>query len=115
MGAIKRFLKKYFSIEPTIVNPFNRQSYGAKFTLKNRDEKREDKIIEIISKQLNIKTSDIYLESNLKEDLGFDSLDCIELAMTLEEEFCREIADEDVENVVTVKDICALIEISERK
>ncbi|MCK9544223.1 MAG: acyl carrier protein [Novosphingobium sp.] len=47
---------------------------------------------------------------NLKNDLSFDSLDCVELTMLLEEKFNIEIDDEDAEKVETVKDVYALVE-----
>jgi len=115
MGAIKRFLKKYFSIEPTIVNPFNRKSVGFKLTLKNRDEQREVKINEIISSAGTVYIKDIVPEANLQEDLGFDSLDCVELTMSLEEEYTVEISDEDAGGCRTVRDVYALVNKYMRK
>ena len=48
---------------------------------------------------------DVKEESNFINDLGFDSLDLIELTMTLEEEFGIEIPDKDVEGLSTVASV----------
>jgi acyl carrier protein len=47
----------------------------------------------------------IKLESRLKEDLGLDSIDAIQVVMVLEREFNFEIPDDDVERINTVADI----------
>jgi acyl carrier protein len=49
-------------------------------------------------------------DSKIADDLGADSLDMIELVMSLEEEFDIEISDEEAEKVETVKDAVALID-----
>lgn len=62
------------------------------------------KVQRIISDQLNISISQIYLHSNLKRDLGMDSLDVFETAMAIEEEFAIEIPDEYIERIKIVED-----------
>ena len=47
--------------------------------------------------------------SSFLDDLGADSLDIVEFIMALEEEFGLEIPDEDVEKIVTVKDVVEYI------
>ncbi|MFR4351331.1 MAG: acyl carrier protein [Roseburia sp.] len=64
-----------------------------------------EKMRPIIAEQLNVEESAIKEESNFKEDLGADSLDLFELVMALEEEFGVEIPSEDLESIVTVKDV----------
>ena len=64
-----------------------------------------EKMLPIIAEQLNVEESEIKLESNFKDDLGADSLDLFELVMALEEEFDVEIPSEDIESIVTVKDV----------
>ena len=59
---------------------------------------------------LNIDGDDIQLESTLKEDLGIDSLDAVELSLDLDTEFDVEISDEELASLKTVKDIVELIE-----
>ena len=65
----------------------------------------EDKVRKIIADTLSKSESEIKLESSLTEDLGADSLEIVELAMAMEEEFSIEIPDEDIEKISTVKDI----------
>lgn len=64
-----------------------------------------DKILDIISRQLSIPVKKINTSSNLEKDLRADSLDLIELTMTLEEQFDVEISDDDVYKMKTVQDI----------
>lgn len=63
------------------------------------------KLIEIIAEQLGVDESTIDDDSNLVNDLGADSLDTLELVMTLEEEFKVEISDSEAEKLETVADI----------
>lgn len=65
----------------------------------------EDKVRKIIADTLSKTEAEIKLESSLTEDLGADSLEIVELAMAMEEEFSIEIPDEDIEKISTVKDI----------
>lgn len=64
-----------------------------------------EKVKEIIVDTLGCDEEAVVLTATLKEDLGADSLDAVELNMALEEEFCLTIPDEDLINFVTVKDI----------
>jgi acyl carrier protein len=64
----------------------------------------EDKLKEIISKQLGVSSSEIVPDASFVEDLGADSLDTVELVMAFEEAFGIEIPDEDAEKIVKVKD-----------
>ena len=70
----------------------------------------EDKVKQIISEQLGVKTEEIKNESHFIEDLGADSLDTVELVMSLEEEFGIEIPDEDAEKLTTVGEAIKYIE-----
>ena len=65
---------------------------------------------EILAKQLNISKDKIKPESRLLEDLNADSLDFVELLMTLEDEFGISISDEDAKNLKTIDDVCKYIE-----
>jgi len=60
---------------------------------------------EIISKQLNISEDKIDHHTNFAEDLGADSLDCVELIMEIEDQYAISITDDDAENMLTVKDV----------
>ena len=62
----------------------------------------DEKIEEIISKQLGVNASEVVPEARFVEDLGADSLDTVELVMAFEEAFSIEIPDEDAEKIVTV-------------
>jgi acyl carrier protein len=64
----------------------------------------EDKVKEIISKQLGVDQAEVTAEASFVEDLGADSLDTVELVMAFEEAFNIEIPDEDAEKIAKVKD-----------
>lgn len=64
----------------------------------------EEKVKEIISKQLGVSASEVTPEASFVEDLGADSLDTVELVMAFEEEFKIEIPDEDAEKIQKVQD-----------
>ncbi len=67
-------------------------------------------IEKILAEQLGISEDAIKDESNFMEDLGADSLDIVELVMSIEEEFDIEITDEEAETIKTVKDLKEHIE-----
>ena len=64
----------------------------------------EPKIKSFIADQLGVGEDEIKPESSFIDDLGADSLDIVELVMTIEEEFAVEIPDEEAENIKTVGD-----------
>lgn len=64
----------------------------------------EEKVKEIIAKQLGVNATEVIPEASFVEDLGADSLDTVELVMAFEEAFGIEIPDEDAEKIVKVKD-----------
>lgn len=69
-----------------------------------------EKVKEILCEQLDVEEEKVTLEASLTDDLGADSLDLVDLVMSLEEEFDVEFPDEDVENVKTVGDIVKYVE-----
>lgn len=69
----------------------------------------EEKVKEIISKQLGVSSSEVVPEASFVEDLGADSLDTVELVMAFEEAFGIDIPDEDAEKIAKVKDAIAYI------
>ena len=71
-----------------------------------------DKVIELISKQLNRPADEITNDKEIVKDLGADSLDVVEMLMSLEEEFNIPVPEEDAVNIKTVGDIIKLIEES---
>ena len=64
----------------------------------------EDKVKKIIAEKLSVEMSEIVPEASFVDDLGADSLDLVELIMSMEEEFDIDISDEDAEKITTVKD-----------
>mgnify|MGYP001111180467 FL=1 len=64
----------------------------------------EDRMKEIIAKELDVAVGQLTPEAKFIEDLGADSLDTVELVMAREEEFDVEIPDEDAEKLRTVGD-----------
>lgn len=68
-----------------------------------------DKVFEVVrdnvAEQLGIEIDKIEIDSTFIDDLGADSLDIVELIMSLEEEFDMEIPDEDAEKIVSIKDV----------
>ncbi len=69
-----------------------------------------EKVKEILIDQLDAEDEKVTLEASIVDDLGADSLDLVDLVMSLEEEFDVEIPDEQVENIKTVGDIVKYIE-----
>ena len=68
-----------------------------------------EKVKTVIVEQLGIDEASVRMDSSFLDDLGADSLDIVEFIMALEEEFGIEIPDEDVEKIVTVKDVVEYI------
>ena len=64
-----------------------------------------EQVKKILCDQLDLDEEQVTEESEVIDDLGADSLDIVDLVMTLEEEFDTEIPDEDIENLRTVGDI----------
>ena len=69
-----------------------------------------EKVSEIIVDQLECDKDEVTMEASITEDLGADSLDVVDLVMSIEESFDIEIPDEDVEGIKTVGDIVKYIE-----
>lgn len=63
-----------------------------------------DKVKKIIADKLSVDIEEVVPEASFVDDLGADSLDLVELIMTMEEEFDIDIPDEDAEKMVTVQD-----------
>ena len=74
-----------------------------------------ERVQKIIAEQLGVEESEIKPETSFVDDLNADSLDLVELIMSLEEEFSAEgrtveISDEDAEKILTVKDAVSYID-----
>lgn len=73
-------------------------------------EKIKEKVTEIIANQLSVPADKIKENTNIAEELGADSLDLVEILMSLEDEFGISIPDEAIPNIKTIGDIVAFIE-----
>ena len=69
----------------------------------------KERVIEVVSKNLDVDKSRITEDANFVEDLGADSLDQVELVMAFEEEFGVEIPDEAAEKIRTISDAVSFI------
>jgi acyl carrier protein len=63
-----------------------------------------DRLKKIIVDQLGVDESEVVPNASFVEDLNADSLDLVELIMSLEEEFKLQISDEDAEKITTVQE-----------
>ncbi len=69
-----------------------------------------EKVQNLLSEQLNVEKEKITTNARVVEDLGADSLDVVELLMTLEDEFGITVEDEEAIQLKTIGDIVALID-----
>ena len=74
-----------------------------------------DKVKKLLADQLNIDAGKITENSKVIDDLGADSLDVVEMLMTLEDEFNVTVSDEESVNLKTVGDIVKLIDSKTKK
>ena len=74
-----------------------------------------DKVKKLLADQLNIDAGKITENSKVIDDLGADSLDVVEMLMTLEAEFNVTVTDEESVNLKTVGDIVKLIDSKTKK
>jgi acyl carrier protein len=63
-----------------------------------------ERLKKIVIEQLGVDEAEVNPEASFVDDLNADSLDLVELIMSLEEEFGTEISDEDAEKIRTVQD-----------
>ena len=69
-----------------------------------------EKIKTILADQLDVDEETITMETDIGADLGADSLDVVELIMSIEDEFEVEVPDEKIEGIKTVGDIVNYIQ-----
>jgi acyl carrier protein len=65
----------------------------------------EQQVRNIVAEQLGVDASEVRPDASILDDLGADSLDVVEMVMSLEEAFDIEVPDSDVEEMRTVSDI----------
>ena len=64
----------------------------------------------LIAEQFALNPDEITMDSSFEEDLGADSVDLVELVMAMEEEFDIEIADDDAQKILKVKDAISYVQ-----
>ena len=69
-----------------------------------------EKIKVILAEQFDVEEDSLQNDTDLQDDLGADSLDVVDLLMSIEDEFEIEIPDEEIENIRTVGDLVNYIE-----
>ena len=69
-----------------------------------------ERIREIICDQLDLEEDNVTMDSDIMEDFEADSLDVVDLVMSIEDEFGLEVPDDQIENFRTVGDVVRYIE-----
>lgn len=69
-----------------------------------------EKVKAILSEQFDVEEDSITLDTTIADDLGADSLDVVDLLMSIEDEFEIEIPDGEIENIKTVGELVKYIE-----
>ncbi|MCH5300084.1 MAG: acyl carrier protein [Ruminococcus sp.] len=69
-----------------------------------------EKVKSILADQFDVEEDKITADTDLQEDLGADSLDVVDLLMSIEDEFEIEIPDDEIENIKTVGALVSYIE-----
>lgn len=71
-----------------------------------------EKVKAILSEQFDVEEDSITTETSFADDLGADSLDVVDLLMSIEDEFEIEIPDEEIDNIKSVGDLVKYIEVN---
>ena len=69
-----------------------------------------EKLKDIIADQLSVDADEVTMDSNIQDDLGADSLDVMDLMMTLGDEFDTQVDESEIENITTVGALVNFIE-----
>lgn len=69
-----------------------------------------EKVKSILSEQFDVEEDEITAETSIQDDLGADSLDVVDLLMSIEDEFEVEVPDSEIENIKTVGNLVDFIE-----
>ena len=82
-------------------------------------EEIESGVREVIARCMDLETDEVKNDDLMKEDIGCDSIDCVEIVMELEKEFGINIPDNEVDAAAgwTVSELCDYVEerLKERK
>ena len=70
----------------------------------------KERILEIIAEQFNMDVNELDEDMNFQDDLNADSIELVELVMTIEEEFETEVSEEDLEKLKTIGDVIEYVE-----
>ncbi|MBU5668997.1 acyl carrier protein [Peptoniphilus sp. MSJ-1] len=70
----------------------------------------KDKILNIIAEQFNLDVDELDENMSFQDDLNADSIEIVELIMTIEEEFDTEVPEEDLEKLQTIGDVVDYLE-----
>lgn len=84
------------------------KSMDSEDILEKKDKIFED-ILNMLVDKLNISPTDIRIDTDVREELMFDSLDLYELVIDIEEAYDIRLPDEDLDNIVLIKDVVDLI------
>ena len=68
-----------------------------------------DKVVALLSEQLGIDKNRITPDSDIVKDLGADSLDVVQMLMSMEEEYGITVSEADAANLKTVRDIVNIL------
>ena len=69
-----------------------------------------EKIRALLAEQLDLDPANITMESDIMNDIEADSLDIVDMVMTLEDEFGIEVPDDAIENLRTVGDVVNFVD-----
>jgi acyl carrier protein len=106
----KRVLEFTQRTKPDISGPLTTGRSGPNCNLEETGVSVEEKVIGIVSEQLQVPKEEISAEKSFVDDLKADSLDVVELVMEFEDVFKITIPDEDYEKIKTVGDAVKYIE-----
>ena len=70
----------------------------------------EETVIEFLIEDLEIEPDKISMDGRMKEDIGIDSLDLVDVVVIVDKKFGFKIQPEEMKNIVTLKDFCDYIE-----
>ena len=69
-----------------------------------------EKLREIICDQLQVNEDEVTMEANIRDDFDADSLDFVDIVMSIEDEFSVEVPDEAIDDIKVVGDLVKFIE-----